>query len=153
MVPLSPRDTGQEASIPARLIPAAVLAVLLSVSAQAQPAGTETALAPGAAMQALDADKDGSLSFDEVRKGAEAKFDALDTDHDSTLDAKELTGTLRARQVARADPDKDKTLDRKEYLAVVERRFKAADSDHDGKLEEKELRSANGQAVLRMLRY
>jgi hypothetical protein len=45
---------------------------------------------PAAAMAAFDTDKDGTLSWDEVRVAALAKFKAADPDHDGTLSVKEL---------------------------------------------------------------
>ena len=45
-----------------------------------------------------DADRDGTLSLDEVKKAATARFNALDRDHAGTLDRREL-GPLGQSQV------------------------------------------------------
>jgi len=41
-------------------------------------------------LAAMDADKDGTVSKDELNKYMDAQFDKADVDHDGTLDAKEL---------------------------------------------------------------
>ncbi|MBV8613776.1 MAG: hypothetical protein JOY66_08385 [Acetobacteraceae bacterium] len=121
--------------------------------ATAQPAGTRQAIAPDAAMHAIDTNKDGTISLDEAKTAAEKKFTALDTDHEGTLDVRELMGTLSPEAAKRADKDSDGTLSQAEYLAVVEARFKAADTNHDGTLDLQELRTPQGQGLLRLLQY
>jgi Ca2+-binding EF-hand superfamily protein len=88
-----------------------VLLAPLAAYAQGKPpaAGSVDAF-----IQQWDPDKDGTLSLDEVKKAAEAKFDALDKDKDGTLDAKELRGLVSKSEMAKLDPDKDGTLDKKE---------------------------------------
>jgi Ca2+-binding EF-hand superfamily protein len=114
--------------------------------AQAAPAR------PDAALAAFDTDKDGTLSWDEVSVAATAKFDAADTDHEGTLDAREAaTLGIGKTQLAKGDPDKDGTLDRDEYLALVKKRFDAADTDHDGTLSHQELATVRGRSVLRLI--
>ena len=103
------------------------------------------------AMQALDADNDGTVDLEEAKKAASTLFDKLDRDHDGTLDRRELRGRLRPAQFAAADPDKDGTVSKDEYLKIVEDRFKAADRDNDGTLDDNELRSGPGRALLRLL--
>jgi EF hand len=101
----------------------------------------------------IDTDHDGTISLDEAKAAASAKFDALDTDKEGTLDASELTGILSPKAVKKADRDKDDTLDKAEFLALVEKRFNAADHDHDGKLDAKELSTEEGRAVVALLAY
>jgi Ca2+-binding EF-hand superfamily protein len=76
----------------------------------------------------------------------------LESDHDRTLDKRELANRLTRKELAAADPDHDGTLTKDEYLAVVEQRFSAADPDHDGTLDARELNSKAGQALLRLLK-
>lgn len=102
-------------------------------------------------LQQWDPDKDGTLSLDEVKKAAEAKFDALDKDKDGTLDLKELRNLVAKNDFTKADPDKDGTLDKTEYQALVAARFQAADPDKDGTLDKKELSSRAGKALLKLL--
>ena len=71
------------------------------------------------AMQALDADNDGTVDLEEAKKAASTLFDKLDRDHDGTLDRRELRGRLRPGEFAAADPDKDRTVSKDEYLKVV----------------------------------
>jgi hypothetical protein len=99
-------------------------------------------------IQKWDVDHDGTLSLDEVKKAASARFD--DRDHDGTLDRRELGATVTAWQFRRADTDKDGTLDKNEYLAMVEQLFRAVDKDHDGTLDRKELNSSAGRVLLRL---
>jgi Ca2+-binding EF-hand superfamily protein len=106
---------------------------------------------PASALQALDTDHDGTVDLNETRTAASALFDRLDGDRDGTLDQRELKGRLSAKQLAAADPDHDGTLTKAEYLAIVESRFRAADPDHDGTLDAKELKSPAGQTLLRLV--
>ena len=103
------------------------------------------------AMQALDADNDGTVDLEEAKKAASTVFDKVDRDHDGTLDRRELRGRLRPGEFAAADPDKDGPVSKDEYLKLVEERFKAADRDNDGTLDDNELRSRAGRALLRLL--
>jgi Ca2+-binding EF-hand superfamily protein len=57
-----------------------------------------------------------------------------------------------SKEFAAADRDHDGTVDRAEYLAAVEKAFRAANRDNDGTLDAKELSSAQGRALLRLLR-
>jgi Ca2+-binding EF-hand superfamily protein len=100
----------------------------------------------------FDTDNDGTIDLAEAKKAASATFDKLERDHDGTLDKRELARRLSAKELAAADPDHDGTLSKDEYLAVVEQRFKAADPDHDGTLDAKELNTAEGRALLRLLK-
>ena len=74
------------------------------------------------------------------------------SDHEGTLDKRELAGRRSAKELAAADPDHDGTLTLDEYLSVVEQRFKAANPDGDGTLDAKELSTPAGRALLRLLR-
>lgn len=105
----------------------------------------------GKFIQQRDTDHDRTLTLDEVKKAADARFDTLDQDHEGTLDRKELRGLVSATEFTKANADKDATLDKAEYEALVTQRFQAADSDHDGTLDEKEFGSRLGQALLQLL--
>jgi hypothetical protein len=104
------------------------------------------------ALQALDPDHDGTVDLNEAKTAGAAVFDRLEGDHDGTLDARELKGRLGAKALAAADPDHDGTLTKDEYLAVVEQRFAAANPDNDGTLDAKELKSKSGRALMRLLK-
>lgn len=54
-------------------------------------------------MSKIDTDHDGSVSLDEAKKAAIAKFDTLDKDKEGTLDANELTGILGRNDLIKAD--------------------------------------------------
>jgi Ca2+-binding EF-hand superfamily protein len=106
----------------------------------------------GGALQALDTDHDGTVDLGEAKAAAATLFDRLDRDHDGTLSGRELKGHLTAKELAAEDPDHDGTLTKDEYAAVVEKRFKAADRDGDGTLDASELRSGSGRALQRLVR-
>src|ERR1700687_4370790 len=63
-----------------------------------------------------DADHDGTLDLDEVKKAASARFDQLDRDHDGTLDRRELGATMSPQELRQADIAKDRKLDKNEYM-------------------------------------
>jgi Ca2+-binding EF-hand superfamily protein len=122
------------------------------MSANAAPADT-TPEDQSSVMSKIDTDHDGSVSLDEAKKAAIAKFDTLDTDKEGTLDASELTGILARNDLIKADKDKDNTLDKAEFLALVEKLFAAADKDKDGTLDVKELSTDQGRALVALLAY
>jgi Ca2+-binding EF-hand superfamily protein len=101
-------------------------------------------------IQKCDADHDGTLSLEEVKKAASARFKVLDRKHAGTLDRWQLGATVTPRQLRQADADNDGTLDQNEYLTLVEKLFHAADKDHDGTLDRKELKSRTGTFLLRL---
>jgi Ca2+-binding EF-hand superfamily protein len=122
------------------------------MSATAAPADT-TPEDQSSVMSKIDTDHDGSVSLDEAKKAAIAKFDTLDTDKEGTLDASELTGILARNDLIKADKDKDNTVDKAEFLALVEKLFAAADKDKDGTLDAKELSTDQGRALVALLAY
>jgi uncharacterized membrane protein YkoI len=93
-----------------------------------------------------------TLSLDDVKTAASAKFDKLNKDSDSTLDANEVKGLIGEKSFKLADPDNDGTLDKNEYLALVEKLFKRADVDHDGTVDATELKGPNGRMLKRLVR-
>jgi len=97
-----------------------------------------------------DADHDGTLDLDEVKKAASTRFDQLDRNRDGTLDRRELGATMSVKEFRQADADKDGTLDKNEYLTMVEKLFRAADKNGDAKLDKKELNSPAGRSLLQL---
>jgi Ca2+-binding EF-hand superfamily protein len=138
-----------------RIIDGVALACLaLAFAASGAQAATDATPADQSlVMSKIDADHDGTISKEEAKAAADAKFAALDTDHEATLDATELTGIVSSKSLAKADLDNDKTLDQAEYEAYVMKLFDAADSDHDGTLAPKELGSEPGRALIASLEY
>ena len=131
-----------------RIVLSLLLIGLVPAAASAQ--GKSRTSGADAVLQQWDADHDGTLSLEEVRKAAAARFEALDRDHHGTLDRKELGATMSPKEFREADADNDGTLDKNEYLAAVDKRFAAADKNHDGKLDKSELNSAAGRSLLRL---
>src|SRR5437016_19726 len=93
-------------------------------------------------LQQWDTDHDGTLSVDEIKKAAIARFEELDRNHKDRLSRNQLAGVLTFQQFRQADKDKDGTLDKDEFQSAVEKPFQAADKDHDGTLEKKVIRCA-----------
>jgi Ca2+-binding EF-hand superfamily protein len=122
---------------------------LVAIAAPPDPTPSDKSLV----LTKIDTDHDGTISLDEAKAAAAAKFDALDTDKEGTLDASELTGIVSTANVKTIDRDKDGTLDKAEYLALVAKLFAAADKDHDGTLDAKELSTDQGRALVAMLSY
>jgi Ca2+-binding EF-hand superfamily protein len=125
-----------------------IAALALIALALAIPPAQAAGITADGFIRQWDADHDGTLSLDEVKKAAGTRFDELDRDHHGTLGRKELGATMGRQEVRQADADNDGTLDKNEYLALVEKRFKAADKNHDGKLDKKELHSVAGRSLL-----
>jgi hypothetical protein len=98
-----------------------------------------------------DKDNDQTLDLSEVQTAAGAKFDALDADKDGSLSAAEAKGVIPAKLFAAADKDHDGSLSKDEYLALAGRLFKRADADHDGSRSAAELHSKSGRVLKRML--
>jgi Ca2+-binding EF-hand superfamily protein len=126
-------------------------AALLNLAILGMPVHAQAQASLPASVANWDPDKDGTLDIAEVKKAASDKFDTLDTDHEGTLDAKELAHRIGKKTLMAADPDKDGTLSKDEYLALVEKRFKAADPDGDGTLTADELKSPAGKSLLLLL--
>ncbi len=130
-----------------------LLVGMVTAGASAAPPADTTPNDQSLVMSRIDMDHDGTISMDEAKAAASAKFDTLDTDHEATLDKSELTGIVAAKSFTQADKDRDGTLDKAEYVALVIQTFKQADADHDGTLEPKELDTATGRALVAMLAY
>jgi Ca2+-binding EF-hand superfamily protein len=127
----------------------AILLVLIAVVPLVQKAEAQH-LTVDAFLHQWDTDHDGTLSLDEIKKAAIARFEALDRKRKGRLSRNRLTGVLTFQQFREADKDKNRRLDQEEFLSVVEKLFQAADQDHDGTLDRKELRSFRGRALLRL---
>jgi Ca2+-binding EF-hand superfamily protein len=125
-------------------------ALALLGAALAAPPAQAAGVNVDAFIRQWDADHDGTLDLDEVKKAASARFDRLDRDHDGTLDRRELGATMSPQELRQADMAKDRKLDKNEYLTMVEKRFQATDKNGDGKLDKKELNSPAGKSLLRL---
>jgi Ca2+-binding EF-hand superfamily protein len=124
--------------------------VLIGLVHTAGPAQAKRPSVVDTFLHKWDADHDGTLSLDDVKKAASARFNELDRNHTGTLNRWKTGATVTAWQFRRADADKDGTLDKHEYLALVEKLFRGADKDHDGTLDRKELNSLAGRFLLRL---
>jgi Ca2+-binding EF-hand superfamily protein len=109
-------------------------------------------------LMSMDTDKDGTVTKAEMDKWMEAHFKKADTDHDGTLETKELVGfckyimtTGRASSyskqcptqgkvwLAAMDTDKDGTVSKEEMQKYFDGEFDKADVDHDETLDKQEL--------------
>ena len=98
-----------------------------------------------------DTDHDGTLSVEEIKKAADARFEALDRKHEGYLTRSQLAGMVSFQQFRKADSNHGGKLDKAEFLSLVEKLFLETDRDRDGTLDRKELGSSAGKALLRLL--
>jgi Ca2+-binding EF-hand superfamily protein len=98
-------------------------------------------------LQQWDTDHEGTLSVDEIKKAAIARFEELDRNHKGHLSRGQLAGALTFHK---AEKNKDGALDQDESLSVFEGLFQAADKDHDGTLDKKELENSTGRTLLKL---
>ncbi len=103
-------------------------------------------------MKQYNSNNDGKLTLDQANKAAEARFLILDTDHDGTVDEKEIVpGGVSTQEFQAVNPDKDKTLDKTEYKNLVKQKFDAADTNHNGSLTKDKLDSPAGHKLMGLL--
>lgn len=66
---------------------------------------------------------------------ADQRFAALDANRDGQLSADELKGPRAARMIARADSDRNGAISQAEFRAAAAQRFARVDADRDGTIE------------------
>jgi Ca2+-binding EF-hand superfamily protein len=136
-----------------------VASVLLSTSAFADAmfstGGYSHELHKMDMMKMLDADGNHMVSKAEADSFYGSLFDALDTDKDGTIDAKEWVGTKGNQSISLAtggfsrelrtmammklvDTDSDHTVSKEEFLKLNETQFTAMDKSGDGQLDPQE---------------
>lgn len=112
--------------------------------------------APMPMFQQFDENKDGKLSRDEVRKGAERMFGEIDSNQDGQISQEEMRAHHKAmhekmqskmqERWKTADKDGDGALSRAEVDAAkmprLSRDFDQLDANKDGKLSADEMRAA-----------
>jgi hypothetical protein len=101
-----------------------------------------------------DPSADQTLSWEEVRPAAEARFKQLDVDYDGTLSQQEAAKAgITSSEFDQANTTGTHTLSQQEYLDLVQARFKAANGDPntDQTLSSQELDSAAGQKLVKLL--
>jgi Ca2+-binding EF-hand superfamily protein len=125
------------------LVALGIFGTILAAQAQAQPVKVT------AFLQEWGSDR-GTLTLEEIKKAASARFDGLDRKKKGALTRSELAGILTFLEFGTADTNKDGKLDKTEFLSAVEKRFQAADADHDGTLDKKKLESWAGRSLLRL---
>lgn len=123
----------------------------------AAPPAAKPARATSGVMR-YDVNGDGFVDREEWRKGQEARFKELDTNHDGKLSQDELFARTPAapgnvlpsdRQAQRQttyfnllDRDKDGFVSKEEFMAQAERNFARCDLDKDGRINTAECRQA-----------
>lgn len=118
-------------------------------------------------LDALDGDKDGKLSADELTTGAQRLFKEADKDNAGTVNEKQLAAVLTkilppppafgppppaggpatplaAAIVKRAGADKDGNITQEKLVAAATALFQEIDKDKKGKLEERDIAAAIG---------
>ncbi len=97
----------------------------------------------------LDADGDGFLTRDEVRKAREARFAKYDANGDGKAEISEIDAAImkrlekrkvkiRYRILSRLDANGDGVIDKDEYLNARMRMFDRADRNGDGRIDRRE---------------
>jgi Ca2+-binding EF-hand superfamily protein len=128
-----------------------VLLLCLGAAAPGIHAQQTRAEASVAGFQALDVDKDGSVSKYEY--DGDAAFAIMDANGDRRLSASELQAVLgapapgvptAAERIVVADLDADGQLDESELRRATEMRFVSMDRNQDGNLDLAEFSSAFG---------
>ena len=123
-----------------------------TVPTQARPAPSPTPAMPmrgggmGGGMGGLmraDADGDGTVTREEAVAAADARFAALDTNHDGSVTADEMRGGMRngGPQGAAAPPPPPPmpSMNRQQFHDGALRQFDRVDANHDAKVDQAEI--------------
>jgi Ca2+-binding EF-hand superfamily protein len=126
---------------------------ILAGAGSAMAAANEPSMPTGErAFNSLDSNKDGKITFDEIKPKAEKRVLQLDADKDGIVTAAEIDAFLekqierrKTRLMSRLDGDKDGKITQQEIDAFIEALFNEADSDHDGSVTLAEARDKAGK--------
>lgn len=123
---------------------------LLTCAALALAATTAEARQPGRAFTALDQDRDGALSRQEVdnRPCLARQFANIDSNRDGRLSREELRAARQRKHMQKVDTNADGRISRQEandFRPLLER-FDRLDKDHDGTLNPSEMAAGRGGA-------
>jgi|GEM_PF-981317 len=116
--------------------------VLLAAGAvQAQP--YRQAGPPAMQRQAPDANRDGRLTYEEMRARAHARFARLDVNRDGRLTREEVRESRQDRRGDRVERrfGEDGVMTREEFRRRADERFARLDANRDGRLTPEEMRS------------
>ena len=127
-------------------IPAFGMLAAVGTAAHAGGPGTGAGLLPFAKM---DANGDGFLTREEVRKAREARFAKYDANGDGKAEISEIDAAImkrlekrkvkiRYRILGRLDANGDGIIDKEEYLNARMRMFDRADRNGDGRVDRRE---------------
>ncbi|MEM6887312.1 MAG: EF-hand domain-containing protein [Pseudomonadota bacterium] len=86
------------------------------------------------ALNSLDADGDTSISKEEFSAFSTFAFDAMDLDKNGSLSAAEVAAHADEAAFGRADTDENGTVSKDEFMQRMDANFEAADQDGDGLL-------------------
>uniref|UniRef100_UPI0035C96358 EF-hand domain-containing protein n=1 Tax=uncultured Sphingomonas sp. TaxID=158754 RepID=UPI0035C96358 len=113
-----------------RFLVATAIAGLATAAAVAQGGG--------GMFRTTDTNGDGMISHVEATAEANARFTAMDLNKDGFLTPDEMSGP-GARMMTRADSDGDGKVSRAEFLAQADMRFARIDANKDGQISREEL--------------
>lgn len=130
------------------LYAAAGLAALLLTAGAAQAQAQSQSQATPARPTPFDANRDGRLTYEEMRARAHQQFARLDGNRDGRLTRQEAMEAMEARQRLRAErgagggrPAADSVLTRDEFRQRADQRFARLDANSDGRLTREEMRA------------
>ena len=93
----------------------------------------------------------GPFNLEQMQRGSDTRFTALDTNHDGALSTAEATppptpGSMMSagRGMERADANHDGTVTLEEYHAMTAAMFARMDANHDGTVTPEELQAMRG---------
>ena len=116
-------------------LPALVLSAAIALPAIAKPGHGSL----DARLEAVDTDKDGQITRDEIDAMAKKNFAEADTNGDGFLSEEEISEhrqmkreARKAERYARMDTDKDGKLSEAEFAVRGQTMFERLDSDGDG---------------------
>jgi Ca2+-binding EF-hand superfamily protein len=111
-------------------------------------------------LQRLDANKDGTVTLEEMLAAREPRFTRLDANKDGAIDAAESDAQAREaieywakRLVRRFDQDRDGKITREEFSRYARERFAMRDLNDDGRITAEDLPPGLGGRERRLWRW
>ena len=102
-------------------------------------------------LKKADANKDGTITKDELRASQQNRFKAIDTNNDGVIGVEEVQQRMARRMEKRAkrmtrrfDANRDGKVTEEEFLAAADKRLYVMDLNDDGQITKDEMRGHRG---------